>query len=682
MSQLNKLTAIFCYDIKSDEFHLLMKITKRPLFLAFILVIPFLSYSIASEEKQDPWKNWLNEVKPIMTRAELSVFKSLQTEEDRRRFQKLFWQVRDPTPQTPQNEYVREYYSRRQYAESELGGVYSDRGQIYVLMGKPKERHNFAGYEDVVDCELWIYQSEGRPGLPPFMYLLFYRPHDMGVYKLYYPGLHSPLDILSESYAEKNISKVQGYNILKESFPDLAAATLSVLPEVGTGALFGSSTASAHVLSQIYTLPEREVKKSYLKNFASGEGIVAVDYSTKEIAGKGQLFISEDRGFKFLNYSLLPDAIQTAKTTDTLDTARIVVTLRVEDSEGRTIHQQEREFNLNLDQAQKKAMEERKMAFNDFAPIIPGKFSISVAFSNQTTKEFFVYKEQTQVSDKTLPVLVGYKVKEVNSSDFCPLRMGNYKVLSDPRSLYYDKDSIEGLIFSEEAPEIFLVSKDDEKNSFAIQNIEQQGKIFIFKHPLKSIKPGNYVLRIRTREEEVYDRTVSVLSFQIEKPLELERTESYDSHFNYAYLIGQEYLNKGDVEAALEQFKNLPEQMWNSTTLPVIARAFYQKKDYARVVGLLEKENIIKNYPVLILLGNSCLELKKYQKAAEYFEELRKYGDTVENNRILGAIYYSLGEREKAQVCYDRAKKLEEKLKDKNSEKKKEPSDSIDHQSR
>jgi len=644
-----------------------MNIAKRPLFLAFILVIPFLRYSIASEEKQDPWKNWLKEVEPIITRAELSVFKSLQTEEDRWRFQELFWQVRDPTPQTPENEYMGEYYRRRQHAEGELGGVPSDRGRIYVLMGKPKERHNFAGYEDVVDCELWIYQSQDRPGLPPFMYLLFYRPHNMGEYKLYYPGLHSPLDILSESYAEKNISKVQGYNILKESFPDLAAATLSILPEVGTSALFGSSTASAHVLSQIYTLPEREVKKNYLNNFASGKGIVAVDYSTKEIAGTGQLFISEDRGFKFLNYSLLPDAIQTAKATDTLDTARIVVTLRVEDSEGRTIHQQERELNLSLDQAQKKAMEERKMAFNDFAPIIPGEFSISVAFSNQTTKEFFVYKEQIQVSDKTLPVLVGYKVKEVNSSDFGPLRMGNYKVLSDSRSLYYyDKDSIEGLIFSEEAPEIILVSKDDEKSLLAVQNIEQQGKIFIFKHPLKSIKPGNYVLRIRTREEGVYNRIVSVLSFQIEKPLELERTESYDSHFNYTYLTGQEYLNKGDVEAALEQFKNLPEQMWNSTTLPVIARAYYQKKDYARVVELLEKDNIIKNYPVLILLGNSCLELKRYQTAAEYFEEVRKYGDTVENNRILGAIYYSLGEREKAQVCYDRAKNLEEKQKNKN----------------
>lgn len=680
MSQRHKLTAIFCYDIKKYEFHLLKKIAQRPRFLAFILVIPFLSYSIASEKKEDTWKNWLNEVGPIMTRAELSVFKSLQTDEDRSRFQKLFWQVRDPTPQTPQNEYAGEYYGRRQYAQSELGGLRSDRGQIYVLMGKPKERHNFAGYEDVVDCELWIYQSEGRPGLPPFMYLLFYRPRNMGEYKLYYPGLHSPLDILSGSYAEKNISKFQGYNILKESFPDLAAATLSVLPEVGTGVLFGSSTASAHVLSQIYTLPEREVKKNYLKNFTSGEGIVAVDYSTKEIAGTGRLFISEDRGFKFLNYSLLPNAIQTAKATDTLDTARIVVTLRVEDSEGRTIHQQERELNLSLDQAQKKAMEERKMAFNDFAPIIPGEFSVSVAFSNQTTNEFFIYKEQTRVSDKTLPVLVGYKVKEVNSSDFCPLRMGDYKVLSDPRSLYYyDKDSIEGLIFSEEAPEIFLVSKNDEKNSFAIRDIEQRGKVFIFKHPLKSIKPGNYVLRIRTREGAVYDRIVSVLSFQIEKPLELERTESYDSRFNYTYLIGQEYLNKGDVGAALEQFGNLPEQMWNSTTLPVIARAYYENKDYARVVEILEKENIIKNYPVFILLGNSCLELKKYQKAAEYFEELRKYGDTVENNRTLGAIYSSLGEREKAQVCYDRARKLEEKLNDKNSEKKKEPSDSIDH---
>jgi len=72
-----------------------------------------------------------------------------------------------------------------------------------------------------------------------------------------------------------------------------------------------------------------------------------------------------------------------------------------------------------------------------------------------------------------------------------------------------------------------------------------------------------------------------------------------------------------------------------------------------------------------VLLDNSFLELKRKQRAAEYFEILRKYGDTVQINKILGAIYFSLGEKEKAEVYWERAKKLE-KSKKKNLNKNKE----------
>ncbi|UCC39886.1 MAG: hypothetical protein JSV96_00015, partial [Candidatus Aminicenantes bacterium] len=96
---------------------------------------------------------------------------------------------------------------------------------------------------------------------------------------------------------------------------------------------------------------------------------------------------------------------------------------------------------------------------------------------------------------------------------------------------------------------------------------------------------------------------------------------------------------------------------------PVIARAYYANKDYEKVVELLEKENVVKNYSVLLFLANSSLELKRKKKAAEYFEMLRKYGDTVELNRVLGAIYHSLGEREKAKVYWERADKLEKSKK-------------------
>ena len=79
------------------------------------------------------------------------------------------------------------------------------------------------------------------------------------------------------------------------------------------------------------------------------------------------------------------------------------------------------------------------------------------------------------------------------------------------------------------------------------------------------------------------------------------------------------------------------------------------------VLELLEKDGVDKTYPVLLLLGNTCLELKKLDKAAVYFEQVRKYGDTPENNRTLGAIYLSLGDREKAKAYWDRADALEKK---------------------
>jgi len=99
--------------------------------------------------------------------------------------------------------------------------------------------------------------------------------------------------------------------------------------------------------------------------------------------------------------------------------------------------------------------------------------------------------------------------------------------------------------------------------------------------------------------------------------------------------------------------------------LPVIARAYYLHKEYARAVELLEPDSVEKSYEVLLLLGNSSLELKKLDQAALYFEEVRKFGDTAEANNTLGAIYFSLGERDKAKVYWERAKKLEQKSDDK-----------------
>ena len=645
-----------------------MNIKKNPILLLLLLILQ-INFLNAAQELDDFWKAWLEEVDPIMAEAERSVFKNLQTEEDRKRFQNLFWQVRDNTPGTPKNEYRNEYYNLLRYAENRLDGAHSDRGRIYLILGKPFEVKNFAGFEKVADCELWIYRAEGRSGLPPLMYLLFYRRDNIGDYKLYYPGPHSSLDILSTRYNRGGISNIKAYKIIRSSFPELAMATLSVIPEEANIAFAGNLNSSGQVISQIYTLPEREMEKNYLKNYTSPPGTIDINFTTKEIAGKALVSLTENDGVKFLNYSLMPETIKTSVTEEGIETAHLVFHLRVEDNVGKTIYQQENEIHLRLNEAKKKAMLERKFTFNDFAPIIEGEYLISLTYSNKTSAEFFVFKQKITVSDQKLLCILGYELKKRKPDVLVPFSFDQHKILFDPRFIFSREDSLEGLILSDEMPDLFLSSIDGEGPAIKIQDVSKHGSLVIFRQRFDGFAPGYYDLIVKKAGTEVFRRTLSVLSFKVEKPLEFDRTKALSFQKELPFILGQEYLNSGQVDKAIESFQKLPENLWNSSTLPVVARAFYIKKDYARVVELLERDDVIKNYSVLLLLGNASLKLKKLERAALYFEEIRKFGDTAEVNKILGAIYHSMGERSKAKVYWDRAKKLEEESTKKNPSK-------------
>jgi GWxTD domain-containing protein len=640
-------------------------LARRASLALLIGVLSFRSLLVPAQVAPDYWKNWLDEVAPIMSKTERGVFKSLQTEEERKKFQSFFWKVRDATPGTQENEFMTEFYSRRSYAEKRLEGAQSDRGRIYIILGKPAEVQNFTGLDKVVDCELWIYRGEGRSGLPPLMYLVFYRPDAVGEYKLYYPGVNSAFDILSPDMKGRRLSMPEAFRTLRASYPELARATLSVIPDEANSAFPSDLNSSGQMIGMIYSLPEREVEKGYLKYFSSPPGTVDVSYSTREIAGKAAVFITENQGVKFLNYSLMPDRISTARTKDGFETAHLVFHLRVEDKAGMTIHQQEKEIRLRLDGPKYEAMRQKKLFFSDFAPLIDGEFQIRLTCTNKTSEEFFVVEQDVIVNDGTPSLVMGYQVKETNPESLLPFSLGRFKVLLDPRSIFSRRDSLEGLIRADGPPELLLVDRDKNGASVNIRDVSKQGEAFVFQQPLAGMAPGNYDFVVKIKGAEIFRRTLYVLSFEFEKPLVFERTEPLSYLTMLPFVVGQEYLNAGRVEKALGSFEKLPPLLWTGATLPVIARAFYLNKDYARVVELLEREQVEKSYPVLILLGNSSLALKKLGQAAFYFEEVRKFGDTAEANNALGAIYFSLGDKDKAKVYWERAKKLEQKAADK-----------------
>jgi GWxTD domain-containing protein len=97
-----------------------------------------------SKEIKGPYKKWLDEdVIYIITDEERAAFKQLSNDEERDNFIEAFWQRRDPTPDTEENEYKEEHYARIAYANEHFAagvpGWKTDRGRIYIMYGKPDE---------------------------------------------------------------------------------------------------------------------------------------------------------------------------------------------------------------------------------------------------------------------------------------------------------------------------------------------------------------------------------------------------------------------------------------------------------------------------------------------------------------------------------------------------------------
>jgi GWxTD domain-containing protein len=95
-------------------------------------------------ELSDPDKKWLNQdVIWIITDEERKAFMMLSNEEERENFIEQFWQRRDPTPDTAENEFKEEHYRRIAYANEHfpagIPGWKTDRGRIYIVFGPPDE---------------------------------------------------------------------------------------------------------------------------------------------------------------------------------------------------------------------------------------------------------------------------------------------------------------------------------------------------------------------------------------------------------------------------------------------------------------------------------------------------------------------------------------------------------------
>jgi len=139
------------------------------------------------------YQRWLHEdVRWIITPEERASFSRLSKNDERNRHVEQFWQRRDPTPDTSENEYKEEHYRRIAYANEHFGravpGWETDRGRIYILYGPP-DRIQAEPVRSMGDSGkptlLWHYDA--MPGYSGGFDLKFVDDCDCGDYHLETP---------------------------------------------------------------------------------------------------------------------------------------------------------------------------------------------------------------------------------------------------------------------------------------------------------------------------------------------------------------------------------------------------------------------------------------------------------------------------------------------------------------
>jgi GWxTD domain-containing protein len=106
-------------------------------------------------------------------------------EEDRTKKWMDFWKSKDPTPDTPENELMEEYYKRVKYANEHFGiydkeGYKTDMGMVYIKFGPPDEMDRHPFELSTRPYLVWYYYRLNRK-------FLFIDVTGYGEYELQYP---------------------------------------------------------------------------------------------------------------------------------------------------------------------------------------------------------------------------------------------------------------------------------------------------------------------------------------------------------------------------------------------------------------------------------------------------------------------------------------------------------------
>ena len=438
------------------------------LLLGILTISPLMSQSqkelIRSLDKK--YSDWLDVVDYIITPLERKVFLSLNSNRERDALMELFWNQRDPTLGTPENEFKEEHMRRFQYANryfrfgSPVPGWKTDRGRIHILLGPA------VSVEEVITNGLhpvliWDYFGNPENGLPTGFRVVFYKRSGSGQYRIYMPTIDGPQALLTTQSHTISPTDYQAlYEAVKEYSTTVADVSLSLIPgEQRSG--YSPSLQGAFLMSRIYDLPKRSINATYARNFMKYKGIVNVDVVTNYVNSRCEVLLTRDPVLRthFLHFAFLPERLSVDFSPDRNQyyfNYELTVVLRRKGKSGdgkeAEVFKYTKNFPFYTTEADLNTRLSQGMVVADYMPVVPGEYTFSAVLQNSVNREITYFDRDIRVpASEEVPRLFGpvlsYRVEPVSDPDFGPFRVVDRLISIDPRGTFGMKEPLK-LFFS------------------------------------------------------------------------------------------------------------------------------------------------------------------------------------------------------------------------------------------
>jgi len=664
---------------------------KRTIFLSVVLILLVSSFVPAATDKPklpERYQKWLNEeVVYIITRVERDVFLKLRTDQERDLFIQAFWKHRDPTLDTPENEYKTEHYRRIDYANQYLGregpipGWKTDRGRIYIILGEPQEIQRFQGKLGVYDCEVWFYQNKTGQGLPTGFQLLFFKERGLGKYKLYSPLRDGPQALLS-TYSGDSSDYMAAYNALSNIDAELANVSMNLVPGRGTGVLTRPDMTSDVLIRQIEALPTRAIEDRYARKFLEYKDLVEVDYSANYLDSDNLVNVfREPSGQYFVHYAVEPQRLSVAQYESKTYTV-LKINGRVTTLDGRLVYQYDKTVNLDVPEAQMEILRHSPFNLHDIFPLIPGDYKLSVIIKNETSKEFVSFDQAVRIPqhgtaiELTQPVL-GYKVTRLDQSQrkIKAFQVGPFQVFCQPGRVFTAQDTM-ALVFqvnnlTAEAARTADLKVRFIKDGQTFREITRKPSEYpelpdvLEEVALKDFPPAHYRVQVSIDEsgkvavtaEDEFDLTYTTA---VSRPWYSSRALPEAGSPFYDQITGLQLFNLGryaEARAFTERaFKRLPDSQDAAGNL---ARVCLALGDYPQAVlalaPFLGRPQAAK-YEIYALAGEAQMKSGNFSGAVAVLDEaVSHYGINAALLNAIGQSYLGLGKTGDALAAFEKS---------------------------